>query len=395
MKNKRVIWFGERLGNEWDKVWQREQELCSWMAEENSVIYVERLPALNRNLRLSLLGVAKRLRRWIKLPSISARIEGLHFVKPLLIPYYFKCLDNVNSLLLKYQIQRHTNKSNNSNFLIWISNPSKFALLTLQALPHPIAVIYQCDNRYDYKSGYDRQALKVEREITLRADLVITPSKTIRYEKLKLNKNTYCIPHSANYALIDFAQEKANLADDSICMKDETKICYFGSFHNIFDFELLCQCADFYRKYEFILWGPITSEAINKLGQRKNIKFAGYLPHGEAARKLCRCDVCVIPYIRNYFSMGVFPHKLFNYLASGRPVVASRLPDLEDFGAWIDLSDDRAEFMRLLAKAADRARDPKYMISRAKEIPGLLRKYSLTINLNKMAELVEQFLASH
>ena len=106
MKNQHIIWFGECLRNDWDRVWQREQEVCSWLAKDNTVIYVERLNMTNRNPLMAMRGVIKRLISFIKGPSSGAKIRKLQFLQPILIPFHFRCLERINSILLGYQIQR-------------------------------------------------------------------------------------------------------------------------------------------------------------------------------------------------------------------------------------------------------------------------------------------------
>ncbi len=118
------------------------------------------------------------------------------------------------------------------------------------------------------------------------------------------------------------------------------------------------------------------------------------MPHNKIVQRLYECDVCIIPYIRNEFSKGVFPHKLFTYLASGRPIVSTRMPELVTFASWVDLADDHETFLQLLGKAVVRARDPQYMASRSREIPHLLHKYSLNENLDKLNQRIEKFLVS-
>ncbi len=64
------------------------------------------------------------------------------------------------------------------------------------------------------------------------------------------------------------------------------------------------------------------------------VEFAGALPHDEAVRRLCECDVLASPHVpmpeRPFFGS---PTKIFEYMGIGRPIVASAL---EQIGEILD-----------------------------------------------------------
>ena len=80
--------------------------------------------------------------------------------------------------------------------------------------------------------------------------------------------------------------------------------------------------------------GPCVSLA-TELGVAERIEWTGALPHRDALRRLAACDVLVSPQTplpgQSYFQS---PIKLFEYMALGRPIVASRL------GQIIEILDD-------------------------------------------------------
>jgi glycosyltransferase involved in cell wall biosynthesis len=60
---------------------------------------------------------------------------------------------------------------------------------------------------------------------------------------------------------------------------------------------------------------------------------------------LAALDVCLIPYRRTTWTAGCFPAKLLEYLASGRPVVATDLPGLAPYADVINLASDPRLFV--------------------------------------------------
>jgi glycosyltransferase involved in cell wall biosynthesis len=66
-------------------------------------------------------------------------------------------------------------------------------------------------------------------------------------------------------------------------------------------------------------------------GVATRTEFAGWKPPSEVASLLERCDILVLPNVRSTISERyTSPLKLFEYLAAGRPIVASNLPALRE-----------------------------------------------------------------
>lgn len=75
----------------------------------------------------------------------------------------------------------------------------------------------------------------------------------------------------------------------------------------------------------------------NKLKEFKNIRFYGFIPHSQTAPFRLASDVLIAPYLRQVSSncgeniaKWMSPLKIFEYMATGKPIIASKLPVLQE-----------------------------------------------------------------
>jgi glycosyltransferase involved in cell wall biosynthesis len=97
------------------------------------------------------------------------------------------------------------------------------------------------------------------------------------------------------------------------------------------DDELLGRLGREHPEWTLILVGPRRKNWGTPLQGLKNVKWFGRIP-AERVRTVVRdCDVTLIPYRLTEWTRACLPVKLFEYLAEGKPVVATPLPELEPF----------------------------------------------------------------
>jgi len=104
---------------------------------------------------------------------------------------------------------------------------------------------------------------------------------------------------------------------------------------------------------------PATQAMVERLGLRRDCVFAGLVPQSEGPRYLACCDLLVAPTLPNADGSEFFgsPTKLFEYLAMGRPVVASRLGQIGEViehgrTGWLVTPGDAAALAEGIARVA-------------------------------------------
>ncbi len=84
-----------------------------------------------------------------------------------------------------------------------------------------------------------------------------------------------------------------------------------------------------------------------------NVYFTGPFPYDDLPALLGACDVGLVPFVPSELTHGVSPLKLFEYLASGLPVVATRLDEIEASSPPALLCDAPGAFADAVASVLD------------------------------------------
>jgi len=132
-----------------------------------------------------------------------------------------------------------------------------------------------------------------------------------------------------------------------------------GLLSHFLDFEVLEALRAARRGGTLVLIGPgspATDEAIAALHARGGVAVLGPKPYAEVPAYMQALDVGVIPFrAQDPFVRGINPNKVYQYLASGRPVITTPLLDLDAVPPVLQYASDPAAF----AEAAGRALDAR------------------------------------
>lgn len=143
------------------------------------------------------------------------------------------------------------------------------------------------------------------------------------------------IPNGANIDL--FKPMAAIKAREKLGLNQNNNyICFVGSFRQWQGVEYLVQSAPFIlkeipnTKFLIIGDGMMKEELINlaeETGVSDKFIFTGVVPYKEVPKYINASDVCAVP--KTPLKSGYSPLKLYEYMACGKPVVASNLPGFE------------------------------------------------------------------
>ena len=223
------------------------------------------------------------------------------------------------------------------------------ALPLLDAL-EPSLVVYHCSDDYTRQPTFPTSFRELERDLINRCDLVICTAMALHQAKAHLNPHTYTVTNGAQVAHFARTQAPDTLVAQELRDLPRPIAGYIGSVFEWLDQAMIAHAAEARPDWSFVFVGPITTD-VSQLQVLPNVHFLGPRPYADLPRYLKGFDVATVPFIFHDVTLRASPIKFYEYLASGVPVVASRLPDFEPFAHLAGLVTTPEEFVPALEDA--------------------------------------------
>ena len=252
-----------------------------------------------------------------------------------------------------------------SRIILYIWRP-QFAD-ALEKIPHDFSV-YHIDDEYSF-SVDDSPLGEIEKSLICRSNEVIIHSPNLMRKKGDLNENTYVAPNGVDYSLFSSSTEEPT-DYQSI---PHPRIGCVGVIKTQLDLELLDDIAEKRSDWSIICVGPIgylgqDQKWLDRLQDRRNVYFLGLKPPNELPAYIQHLDACLMIYKENDYTNSIYPLKLHEYLASGMPVVSSRIRTVMDFQSVICMASSADEWIEQIASAIEPSMISVPMRERRKEV---------------------------
>jgi glycosyltransferase involved in cell wall biosynthesis len=317
---------------DWDtELWTNQHHLMSRLAHGNRVLFVESLGLRQPQFaRRDLTRIVRRLRRGLAPPRA---IDGLHVLSPLVLPFHrYRVVRALNGRLLPALVRRATRRLGlGASPILWAYVPQAEVLVDALA---PGLVIYHCVDDMAAQAGIDAAAFRAaEERFAARADLVLASAPALAGRMRTLSDNVLYAPNVADTELFATALAPGPL-DPALAALPAPRIVFTGAIvATKLDFDLLIALARARPAWSFALVGPVgpgdPHTDVSGLAAEPNIHLLGPRVYSELPDVLRGADAGLIPYARNGLTESIFPMKVYEYLAAGRPVVATPLPALD------------------------------------------------------------------
>jgi len=316
---------------DWDFIWQGHQELMSRLAAQgHRVLFIENTGV--RQVRVSDMGrIRARLKNW-KRGTNGFREErpNLFVHSPLVLPLpYSRVAGWINRQVMMRSITRWMRATGFSRPVVWTFLPTPLARDVIARID-PVATVYHCVDEFASSSADARRIVGSEEALFREADLVFVTSEKLRERAARFSQRVHLFPSGVNLEAFGAARESGVPVPGDLARLPRPIAGYVGGIHQWVDQDLLAATAANLPDTTFALVGPAQVD-VSRLQACPNVHLLGQRPHAEVPAYVQGFDVGLVPYRIADYTANVYPAKMNEYLAMGKPVVATDLPEVHRF----------------------------------------------------------------
>jgi len=238
-------------------------------------------------------------------------------------------------------------------------------------------LIYYCYDNISAAQWLGKHGGALEKEFAELADIIITSSSELSKRFPTHQSKTYVVKNGVDFQAMQQGASPIRLGGRSV-------VGYIGSIDDRLDYDLLDSVISHAQDKVFRFIGRTTSREFDeRLRQHSNVELLGSHPASDLPRYLKDMDVCIIPFLRNEFTRSIYPLKVNEYLAAGKPVIMTRFADLSEFHRLVYTTDTVSEFKTSLIEALE-----SNTIERQTERQNFARNQSWTKRAEEISTLI-------
>ena len=336
----------------WSSYWKRNQLLFKMLADQeyiNSSFYINSAVWFTSLLRHPFSCISQPARNKLGY-LIPLRVQKkITVFTPIILPFQYRAplLSGISNFF-----SRRVTREYGSLPLIAIANtPSLFPNDTLAALWKSAAIkIFDWSDDFAAFTTNPHESEKINSHVCryiTEADLVITINDRLTERARQWNKNAHTLKNATN--LLAFSNHQPPVSfKNPIADLTAPIIGYVGWLNELrLDVELLYYLASKRPDWQFVFIGPCSHA--NPLGDRlsslHNIHVIKPVAYELLPSLYDKINVCILPNRINDHTKGNDPIKIYEYLASGKPVVTTPTSGTEVFPDALLIANTNEQFL--------------------------------------------------
>lgn len=195
---------------------------------------------------------------------------------------------------------------------------------------NPDKLIYEYIDELEIFHMYGPEMEKDHQDLLQKADVTVCTATKLYNQVKSKAKNPIISTNAGDYNFFSRTNEFEvnNLIVDKI--KDyDCVLGYYGAVAQWFDYDLIKKVASKRKNWLWIIVGINYDKTLDKSGilDIENVLYIPPQPYKMLPTFLKAFDVATIPFVINEITLSTSPVKLFEYMAAGKPIITSKMPE--------------------------------------------------------------------
>lgn len=214
---------------------------------------------------------------------------------------------------------------------------------------HSMAVVVDYLDDWDgFKDTASKEVMENTEELMAVADCVIASSQYLADKAAKRSRNVSLVRNGTEFAHFN------RVCGMRTGVSGRKKIGYYGAISHWFDIEKVAAVAKARPDVDIELVGAVSVNAV-ELERLPNVKFYGERPYSDLPELIRDWQVCLIPFdTSTSLIRATNPVKFYEYLSAGKKIVATEIPEIEEYaGKYALLANDTEKFVEYVGLCLD------------------------------------------
>jgi teichuronic acid biosynthesis glycosyltransferase TuaH len=221
-------------------------------------------------------------------------------------------------------------------------------------LPKPALSVYHCIDPM-VKPFTLKHGKRLQEHAAKKADLIISTAPVLQRQFIQPGfPKSWLVPNAADAQLFSQALNPSLKIHPLLADLKGRVMGFLGNIERRTDFRLLTEVVNQLPEWQLVMAGPCETTFVpTDLLSHPRIHWLGPVAHQQTPAVVKRFDVALIPFVCDDVSAGIYPLKLYEYLAAGKPVVSTRFNTeiLNEIGDHINVARNAVEFAQQVQEA--------------------------------------------
>ncbi len=264
--------------------------------------------------------------------------------------FLFDLVNKLNNKKIFTYVQKIADELNFKNFIHIIDNDIYRSFYAREYLKASLFVYYRRDNLLPFEF-WKKHAPRLEPMLIAKSDLIICNSPQLADVARKSNPKSFDIGQGVDLSAYN-PDIEFNIPENLIPISKPI-VGYIGDITSVrLNPDLIYDVAKQRPDYSFVMIGredPVfQAHVLHTLG---NVHFLGSIAKNTVPQYMNFLDVCLNPQLLNEVTNGNYPRKVDEYLAMGKPVVATKTATMELFKDHSYLCTNALEYVAAIDDA--------------------------------------------